>query len=119
MAASSSVGISLSFCFWALLISPCVSQTCKSETFSSGQTYPHCLDLPQLKAFLHYSYDEQNTTLVVVFLAPSSKPGGWVAWALNPQANGMAGAQTLVAYKDPNKGVATVKTLNIRSLISH
>ncbi|KAG2277690.1 hypothetical protein Bca52824_060245 [Brassica carinata] len=116
MAASSSVGISLSFFFWALLISPSVSQqTCKSQTFSGDKTYPHCLDLPQLKAFLHYSYDEPNTTLAVVFSAPPSKPGGWIAWAINPQATGMAGAQTLVAFKDPSKGVAVVKTLNISS----
>lgn len=115
MAASSSVGISLSFFFWALLISPSVSQTCKSQTFSGDKTYPHCLDLPQLKAFLHYSYDEPNTTLAVVFSAPPSKPGGWIAWAINPQATGMAGAQTVVAFKDPSKGVAVVKTLNISS----
>lgn len=116
MAASSSVGISLSFFLWALLISPSVSQqTCKSQTFSGDKTYPHCLDLPQLKAFLHYSYNEPNTTLAVVFSAPPSKPGGWIAWAINPQATGMAGAQTLVAYKDPSKGVAVVKTLNISS----
>ncbi|KAJ4877033.1 Cytochrome b561 and DOMON domain-containing protein [Raphanus sativus] len=114
-AAYSSVGISLSFFFWALLISPSVSQTCKSQTFSGDKTYPHCLDLPQLKAFLHFSYDKPNTTLAVVFSAPPSKPGGWVSWAINPQATGMAGAQTLVAYKDPNKGVAVVKTLNISS----
>lgn len=114
-AAYSSVGISLSFFLWALLISPSVSQTCKSQTFSGDKTYPYCLDLPQLKAFLHFSYDKPNTTLAVVFSAPPSKPGGWVSWAINPQAIGMAGAQTLVAYKDPNKGVAVVKTLNISS----
>ncbi|ESQ37071.1 hypothetical protein EUTSA_v10002560mg [Eutrema salsugineum] len=115
MASSSSVGISLSFFLWALLISPSVSQTCKSQTFSGENSYPHCLDLPQLKAFLHYSYDATNKTLAVVFSAPPSKPGGWIAWAINPTSTGMVGAQTLVAYKDPGKGVAVVKTLNISS----
>ncbi|VVA98392.1 unnamed protein product [Arabis nemorensis] len=115
---SSSVGISLSFLFWALLISPSVSQTCKSQTFSGDKSYPHCLDLPQLKAFLHYSYDPANTTLAVVFSAPPSKPGGWIAWAINPKSTGMVGAQTLVAYKDPDNGVAVVKTLNISSYSS-
>ncbi|CAH2052314.1 unnamed protein product [Thlaspi arvense] len=115
MASSSSVGISLSFFLWALLISPSVSQTCKSQTFSGDKTYPHCLDLPQLKAFLHYSYDASNTTLAVVFSAPPSKLGGWIAWAINPTSTGMVGAQTLVAYKDPSNGVAVVKTLNVSS----
>lgn len=115
---SSSVRISLSFIFLALLISPSVSQTCKSQTFSGDKTYPHCLDLPQLKAFLHYSYDASNTSLAVVFSAPPAKPGGWIAWAINPTATGMVGAQTLVAYKDPGNGVAVVKTLNISSYSS-
>lgn len=115
---SSTVGISFSFFLWALLISPAVSQTCKSQTFSGDKTYPHCLDLPELKAFLHYSYDAANATLAVVFSAPPSKPGGWIAWAINPKATGMVGSQTLVAYKDPENGVAIVKTLNISSYSS-
>ncbi|CAA7023713.1 unnamed protein product [Microthlaspi erraticum] len=115
MSSSSSVGISLSFLFLALLTSPSVSQTCKSQTFSGDKTYPYCLDLSELKAFLHYSYDAANTTLAVVFSAPPSKPGGWIAWAINPKSTGMVGAQTLVAYKDPSNGLAVVKTLNISS----
>lgn len=113
-------GISLSFIFWATLLSPAVSQSssCSSQTFSGNKSYPHCLDLPDLKAFLHYSYDSANTTLAVVFSAPPSKPGGWIAWAINPKSTGMAGSQALVASKDPKTGVASVTTLNIVSYSS-
>ncbi|XP_010557755.1 PREDICTED: cytochrome b561 and DOMON domain-containing protein At4g12980-like [Tarenaya hassleriana] len=113
---ASPVGISLSFfCLWALLISPSVSLTCTSQTFSGNAVYPHCLDLPYLKAYLHFFYDAGNSTLAVVFSAPPSKPGGWIAWAINPSAEGMAGSQALVAFKDPKSGVAAVTTLNISS----
>ncbi|KAG7543251.1 Cytochrome b561/ferric reductase transmembrane [Arabidopsis thaliana x Arabidopsis arenosa] len=117
---SSYLRISLSFVFWALLLSPAVSQSssCSSQTFSGVRSYPHCLDLPDLKAFLHYSYDASNTTLAVVFSAPPSKPGGWIAWAINPKSTGMAGSQALVASKDPKTGVASVTTLNIVSYSS-
>lgn len=119
--------ISLSFVFWALLLSPAVSQSsscssqsssCSSQTFSGVKSYPHCLDLPDLKAVLHYSYDASNTTLAVVFSAPPSKPGGWIAWAINPTSTGMAGSQALVASKDPKTGVASVTSLNIISYSS-
>ncbi|EOA16798.1 hypothetical protein CARUB_v10005017mg [Capsella rubella] len=110
--ASSYLRISLSFVFWALLLSPAVSQ-CSSQTFSGVKSYPHCLDLPDLKAILHYSYDSSNTTLSVVFSAPPSKPGGWIAWAINPTSTGMVGSQALVASKDPKTGVPSVTTLNI------
>ncbi|XP_010527279.1 PREDICTED: cytochrome b561 and DOMON domain-containing protein At3g25290-like [Tarenaya hassleriana] len=116
---ASPMGISLSssvvFFLWASLISPSVSLTCTSQTFSGNALYPHCLDLPYLKAYLHFSYDAGNSTLAVVFSAPPSKPGGWIAWAINPTAEGMSGAQSIVAFKDPKSAVAVVKTLNISS----
>lgn len=102
------------FAFWAFLISPAVSLTCTSQTFPSNDLYPHCLDLPTLSAFLHYSYDSANSTLSVAFFAPPSKPGGWIAWAINPTGTGMAGSQSLVAYRGSN-GVVTVKTYDVAS----
>ncbi|KFK32386.1 hypothetical protein AALP_AA6G234700 [Arabis alpina] len=121
--ASSSSHLRFSFCFLlscALLLSPAVSQSpsCSSQTFSGKNSYPHCLNLPNLKAILHYSYDKANTTLSVVFSAPPSKPGGWIAWAINPKSTGMAGSQALVASKDSKTGVASVTTFNIVSYSS-
>ncbi|XP_010532924.1 PREDICTED: cytochrome b561 and DOMON domain-containing protein At3g25290 [Tarenaya hassleriana] len=112
---SSSSSSFVAFFLWVSLISPSVSLTCTSQTFSGNAMYPHCLDLPYLSAFLHFSYDAGNSTLSVVFSAPPSMPGGWIAWAINPTAKGMAGAQALVAFKDPETSVAVVRTLNISS----
>ncbi|KAI9178632.1 hypothetical protein LWI28_028939 [Acer negundo] len=51
-------------------------------------------------------------SLTFAFVATPSASTGWIAWAINPTGTGMAGAQSLVAYKD-SKGVMTVKTYNI------
>ncbi|KAK6141870.1 hypothetical protein DH2020_024382 [Rehmannia glutinosa] len=111
------------FCFLfiatvALLISPALSLTCTSQTFSQrNTTFANCLDLPTLKAFLHWTYSptaRPNPTLSIAFIAPPAKPDGWVAWALNPTGSGMLGAQSLIAFKDTN-GSIVVKTYNISS----
>lgn len=102
----------------ALLISPALSQSCKSPTFSQHNiTFANCTDLPTLKASLHWHYDpaaKPNPTLSVAFTAPPAKPDGWVAWGLNPTATGMVGTQAFVAFKQAN-GSAVVKTYNISS----
>ncbi|OMO60021.1 hypothetical protein CCACVL1_24459 [Corchorus capsularis] len=99
----------------ALLISPAVSLTCSSQKFTKNQVYPNCLDLPSLSSYLHFSYDASNTTLSVAFIATPSKSGGWIAWAINPKATGMAGSQSLVAYKNSSTGVAVVHTYDVSS----
>ncbi|EYU39175.1 hypothetical protein ABFS82_04G217000 [Erythranthe guttata] len=102
----------------ALLISPAVSLTCTSQTFSrSAAKFANCVDLPTLKAYLHWTYDpaaKPDPTLSVAFVAPPASPDGWVAWALNPTATGMVGSQALIAFKDAN-GSAVVKTYNLSS----
>lgn len=95
-----------------LLISPALSQTCKSQKLTNNNVYSHCLDLPTLTSYLHFSYDSSNRSLSVAFVATPSNSNGWVAWAINPTGTGMAGAQSLVAYKD-STGAVTVKTFNI------
>ncbi|KAK1578031.1 hypothetical protein Q3G72_027016 [Acer saccharum] len=102
----------LGFSIWLLLFSPALSLTCTSQKFTNNNLYSHCLDLPTLSSFLHYTYDSSNTSLSVAFVATPSATAGWIAWAINPTGTGMAGAQSLVAYKD-SKGVMTVKTYNI------
>ncbi|KAL8496212.1 hypothetical protein ACS0TY_020069 [Phlomoides rotata] len=101
-----------------LLVSPALSLTCTSQTFSQQDTkFANCTDLPTLKAFLHWNYDpaaKPNPTLSIAFIAPPAKPDGWVAWALNPSATGMIGSQSLIAFKDTN-GSIVVKTYNISS----
>ncbi|XWS47167.1 hypothetical protein CRYUN_Cryun14cG0130100 [Craigia yunnanensis] len=108
----------LFFTFWVLLISPAVSLTCSSQKLTKTQVYSDCLDLPSLSSYLHFSYDSSNTTLSIAFIATPSKSGGWIAWAINPKATGMAGSQSLVAYKNSTTGVAVVHTYDISSYSS-
>lgn len=115
MAAYSS-SLILGLSVWVMLISPALSLTCTSQNLKNG-IYSHCLDLPSLSSFLHYTYDSSNRSLSVAFVATPAKPDGWIAWAINPTAAGMAGAQALVAHKD-SKGAMTVKTYNVSSYAS-
>ncbi|XP_047966424.1 auxin-induced in root cultures protein 12-like [Salvia hispanica] len=96
-----------------LLLPPAMPQSCKSQTFSDANTkFANCADLPTLNAALHWTYDDStrpSPKLSVAFVAPPARPGGWVAWALNPTGSGMVGAQALVAFS------AAVKTYNISS----
>lgn len=115
MASSSS--IILGFSIFLLLSSPALSLTCSSQKLTNNNVYNHCLDLPTLSSFLHYTYDSSNRSLSVAFVATPSDSSGWVAWAINPTGTGMAGAQGLVAYKGSD-GAMTVKLYNISSYSS-
>lgn len=116
MASSSSTrSIVLGLSLWFLLISPALSLTCTSQSKNlKNEIYVHCLDLPSLSSFLHFTYDASNRSLSIAFVAAPAKSGGWIAWAINPTAPGMAGSQALVAYKD-SKGAVTVKLYNVSS----
>lgn len=96
------------------LISPAHSLTCSSQSFTNNKLYTQCADLPSLSSYLHWTYDSANSSLAVAFIAPPSKSDGWIAWAINPTGDGMAGAQTLLAYKSSDGSMA-VKTFNISS----
>ncbi|KAM1122214.1 hypothetical protein ACFX13_003846 [Malus domestica] len=102
----------------ALLISPAAqAATCTSQTFKNKKLYSNCTDLPVLSSYLHWTYDPSNSSLSVVFIAAAPKPDGWVAWAINPTSEKMAGAQTLMAHKTTD-GTPTVKTYNISTYTS-
>ncbi|XP_062174786.1 auxin-induced in root cultures protein 12 [Alnus glutinosa] len=96
-----------------LLVAPAESLNCTSQKFTNKQVYANCTDLPHLSANLHWSYDASNSSLSVAFVAPPPKPDGWVAWAINPNATGMAGSQALLAFK--SNGSVTIQTYDIRS----
>ncbi|KAJ6334000.1 hypothetical protein OIU76_008454 [Salix suchowensis] len=102
----------LTFCVSISLTLPVRSQTCASQTFTNNNLYTHCLDLPTLTSYLHFTYDAANSTLSVAFFASPSKSDGWISWAINPKVPAMGGAQALIAFKD-TKGVMTAKTYNI------
>lgn len=85
--------------------------SCAATTFSN-RVFATCSDLPHLAASLHWTYDRAAAALSVAFVAPPAAPSGWVAWAINPTAEGMAGSQALIAFKQPD-GTMGVKTYNI------
>ncbi|KAJ9169824.1 hypothetical protein P3X46_017973 [Hevea brasiliensis] len=117
MASLSFTALIFGLCFWVSLTSPALSQTCSSPKFTGNDLYAHCVDLPTLTSYLHFSYNSSNSTLSIAFLASPSSSGGWVSWAINPTGTGMFGAQALVGYKD-SAGPMTVKTYNVSSAAS-
>ncbi|KAF7095414.1 hypothetical protein CFC21_097587 [Triticum aestivum] len=90
---------------------------CAAEKFPAGKTYAKCEDLPQLGAALHWTYDEAKSSLSLAFVAAPAGANGWVAWALNPTGEGMAGAQALVALKGSGSAAPTVRTYNITGYV--
>ncbi|GJN33556.1 hypothetical protein PR202_gb22169 [Eleusine coracana subsp. coracana] len=84
------------------------------EKFPAGRSYANCTALGRLGATLHWAYDPKSATMSVAFAARPAAPGGWVAWAVNPTGDGMAGAQALVAFKSAAAGGPyVVRTYNV------
>lgn len=101
---------------WILLLSPAQSLTCTSQKLPNNKQYANCSDLPTLDSYLHYTYNASNSSLSIAFLSTPASSDGWVAWAINPTATGMAGSQALIAFK--SSGSLAVKTYNISSYSS-
>ena len=108
----------LLFSLFLFVIHPTFSQStipsCKSLKFSN-RTFANCNDLPTLNAVLHWTYNPSNSSLSMAFTAKPSQPNGWVAWGLNPNGKGMAGAQALLALKTDPSSPITVSTYDIKS----
>ncbi|OMO92384.1 hypothetical protein CCACVL1_06869 [Corchorus capsularis] len=99
------------------LISPTHSLDCSSLNLAGGKKqYANCTVLPTLNSTLHFTYNATNSSLDIAFSAPPPNPDGWIGWAVNPTARGMAGSQALLAMK--SKGTPVVKTYNISSYSS-
>uniref|UniRef100_A0A5B7BWF8 DOMON domain-containing protein n=2 Tax=Davidia involucrata TaxID=16924 RepID=A0A5B7BWF8_DAVIN len=113
MASSVIPGLSVMF----LLVSPSLSLTCTSQNFTNNKLYTDCVDLPYLSSYLHWTYNSTKSSLSIAFIAPPAKSDGWIAWAINPNATGMVGSQSLIAFKDSN-GSMTVNTYSISSYSS-
>ncbi|KAL6001619.1 hypothetical protein ACLOJK_007357 [Asimina triloba] len=90
------------------------SSSCSSESFPGNKSFSFCEDLPQLSASLHWTYTSSKSSLDVAFIAPPASPEGWIAWAINPTLTGMIGAQTLIAFRQPD-GFMAVKTSDIKA----
>ena len=81
------------------------AQTCRNQTFSN-RVFATCRDLPQLTAYLHWTYDQASGRLEIAFKhAGITSTNRWVAWAINPRNTldpAMIGAQALVAIPQSN-----------------
>ncbi|XP_021273871.1 auxin-induced in root cultures protein 12 [Herrania umbratica] len=107
----------LLFSLWVALMSPAHSLNCSTLKLPGGKKqYSNCTELPTLNSTLHFTYDATNSSLSIAFSASPANPNGWIAWAINPTATGMAGSQALIAFK--NNGSMVVKTYNISSYSS-
>ncbi|GJZ57069.1 cytochrome b561 and DOMON domain-containing protein-like protein [Tanacetum coccineum] len=75
------------------------AQTCSNYAFSSNKVFSACNDLPVLNSFLHYTYNPSSQSLTIAYRHTNVDSSKWVAWAINPTSQGMAGSQALVAFQ--------------------
>lgn len=85
---------------FSLCIYSSYAQSCAEYSFSSNQIFRSCNDLPYLNSFLHWDFDQSNSTAKVAYRHTGVSPSSWVAWAINPSGQGMVGAQALVAFQN-------------------
>ncbi|WVZ12812.1 hypothetical protein V8G54_017342 [Vigna mungo] len=97
----------LAFCVLSSVVLTSSAQTCRNQTFSN-RLFTTCRDLPQLTAYLHWTYDQGSGKLDIAFVhAGITSTNRWVAWAINPRNTldpAMIGAQALVAIPQSNGG---------------
>ncbi|KAF8006796.1 hypothetical protein BT93_K0955 [Corymbia citriodora subsp. variegata] len=105
-----SLSLLLSVWLLSLFLPSALSLTCTSQKFTN-KSYDNCTDLPQLGAYLHYTYNASNSSLSIAYVAAPATGGAWVAWAINPSGTGMVGSQALLALR-LNSSVVP-KTYNI------
>ncbi|KAI3499002.1 hypothetical protein L1887_34793 [Cichorium endivia] len=94
-------GVFLSFLLSSLFLSS-HAQTCSNYAFQNNKVFTTCNDLPVLNSFLHYTYNPSSQTLQIAYRHTNTDSSKWVAWAVNPTSQGMAGSQALVAFQQPD-----------------
>ncbi|KAJ4836760.1 hypothetical protein Tsubulata_031064, partial [Turnera subulata] len=90
--------------------SPSPTQACHSLTFRDNQAYATCNDLLRLNSYLYWNYYPANQTADIAFRKPETSTSNWIAWALNPGGQMMAGSQALVAYQDSDGNMVAYAT---------
>lgn len=88
------------FAVSALLVLFCVKAQsgCNSHRFADNIAFARCSDLSALGSFLHWTYNEPNSTVSIAFRQPGTPSSSWIAWGLNPSGPQMLGTQALVAF---------------------
>ncbi|XP_071707814.1 cytochrome b561 and DOMON domain-containing protein At5g47530-like [Rutidosis leptorrhynchoides] len=75
------------------------AKTCSNYAFASNRVFSACNDLPVLNSYLYYTYNPSDQTLTIAYRNTNYDTSKWVAWAINPTSQGMAGSQALVAFQ--------------------
>ncbi|KAH7511130.1 hypothetical protein JRO89_XSUnG0221900 [Xanthoceras sorbifolium] len=99
-------------CFSVLVALFCTSyaqENCGGFTFENSRQYTTCSILPVLSSSVHWTYHQSNNTVDLAFRKTGTSSSQWVAWALNPSGQRMAGSQCLVAYQS-STGIRAYKS---------
>lgn len=90
------------------------SSSCQKYAFASNKVFSACSDLPQLKSFLHWTYNPSSGTAQIAYRQTGITSSRWVSWAINPTSTGMVGSQALVALLKSD-GTMNVYTSSVDS----
>ncbi|KAH0674823.1 hypothetical protein KY290_025254 [Solanum tuberosum] len=75
-------------------------QNCSTHQFTNNNLFSTCNPLPVLNSFLHWTYHPDNHTVDLAYRHGGVTESSWVAWALNLDGTGMAGCQSLIAFRN-------------------
>ncbi|TMW98836.1 hypothetical protein EJD97_003421 [Solanum chilense] len=75
-------------------------QNCSTHQFTNNNIFSTCNPLAVLNSSLHWTYYPDNHTVDLAYRHGGVTESSWVAWALNPDGTGMAGCQSLIAFRN-------------------
>ncbi|CAM8953026.1 unnamed protein product [Rhodiola kirilowii] len=87
------------------LLASVSAQTCNSYKFTTNDVFASCNDLPVLKSYLHWNYDNSTRKATIAYRQTGVSTSQWVAWAINPTGSKMVGSQSLVAHHNSSGSV--------------
>ena len=82
-----------------------LAQSGCSRTYSGNRLYSRCNDLPVLQSSLHWTHNNESSTLQLAFSAAPSTSSGWISWGINPNGLAMIGTQALIAFRLSNGSI--------------
>lgn len=88
------------FAVWTILLVLNVNgqSGCDTHRFANNIAFTSCSPLAAFGSFLHWNYDDQNSTVSIAYRHPGTPSSSWIAWGLNPSGAQMLGTQALVAF---------------------
>ncbi|KAL1225663.1 Cytochrome and DOMON domain-containing protein [Cardamine amara subsp. amara] len=88
------------FAVWTILLVLTVNgqSGCGTHRFDNNMVFTDCNALSALGSFLHWTFNEQNSTVSIAFRHPGTSSSSWISWGINPSGPQMVGTQSLVAF---------------------